>query len=144
MSYFPRTLPKVGGRMRAHFDHKATFIVMRPMKINGEFHAGGATLNKNLLSMRRIRQMYDNRMLRMADKMPEPEFPTKPPFDDITDEELKQWLTSHNIVVRPGKRRSSRKTLLEKANTKWEELMTELTQAHKARHEPKRAITRAA
>lgn len=84
----PRYVPPLGGRMREHFDRDQQFIVLRPGRIAGIHHAAGQLLDKSLVSTRLLRQMFDNRWLRLAKpeeestkpvvKQPEPKVSTKP------------------------------------------------------------------
>jgi hypothetical protein len=57
------TAPIIGARMRAPFDRGNDFFAVRSFKLNGCEIAPGSLFDKTLVTTRRLRQMYDARML---------------------------------------------------------------------------------
>jgi hypothetical protein len=52
---------------RGRFDPEANFVVNRPILISGEEIAPGTTFDKKLVDLRRLRQLYDQRYLRLSE-----------------------------------------------------------------------------
>lgn len=115
--------------MREPFDRERTFIAVRRMTIQGKRIESGDPFDKSLVNVRRLRQMYDTRWIKMApDNQLEPKppvfvMPTKPEFLKLSNEGLRIWLKGHRVLPRP---RATRVKLLELVEKKWQEYIDDL------------------
>lgn len=69
---------------RERFDPAATYVVNRPILISGEELAPGTTFDKTLVDVRRLRQLYDQRYLRLEEHKVHPKDAIKQhPYRDL-------------------------------------------------------------
>ena len=54
------------GTLREEFDRDRNFIAVKPFRFNGAVFGPGQPFDKNLVSTRRLRQLFDSRYLKMA------------------------------------------------------------------------------
>jgi len=59
-----------GRFFRPDFDRGQDFVVVRPFQFNGKGYHPGQTLDKGLFVMRRLRQLYDQRVINQVDPAP--------------------------------------------------------------------------
>jgi len=123
----PRVAPPVGGRMREPFDPNRVFLVVRDLSVGGKKFAGNDRFNKGLVTGRRLRQMYECRMLKMAaaDDVEDVKLvsvepaakPSPPDFKALSQGGLRRWLKEQGVNTPP---RTPHEKLVEKALAAWE------------------------
>ena len=102
---------------REPFDPGRSFVVVRvTAPVQGKKFGPKQPFDKTLVSTRRLRQMYD---LRMVDMIPParaiiaPPPPPPPTLESFSDDELREWLQAREIIPR---RKATREKLLELAH----------------------------
>lgn len=103
---------------REKFDRERAFEANRLIRCNGVEFVPGQSFDKTLVTTRRLRQMYDNRDLRMSEKQ-EPEN-NGIDIDAMSERQLTLLLEDNGIVVRYGK---GRDWLVKRAKTFLQETM---------------------
>lgn len=78
------------------FDRERDFTVTREFTLNGQRLVPGDVFDKSQVTVRRLRQLYEQRSLRMG---PASEAPQSP-FAAMSVEELRDWLVRHGVVPR--------------------------------------------
>lgn len=126
--------PRLSKYMQEPFDPTRQFVATRTMICGGKHFLAGQLFNKNLVNTRRLRQMYEQRMLRM---MPQDEplvtqvlenmKPEKPKFEELSNEGLRLWLRNNGYIPKP---RTPREKLLELVEIKWKEYFDEFNASH--------------
>lgn len=126
----PALGPKIGKYGRAPFDPDRTFTATRNLILNGKLIEKGTVFEKTLVNTRRLRQMYEQRMLDMQDEDEAPvsvtHEPIKPDFDTLSNEGLRIWLRNNGYIARP---KMPREKLLQLVEQKWKEYMDGLASA---------------
>lgn len=121
---------KVGKYSRVPFDPHATYTVAKTLLLNGKLINAGDVFDKTLVNTRRLRQMYEQRMLQIVDdpqalpQADEVTIPTKPDFLSLSNEGLRLWLRNNGGFI--PKPRTPRPKLLELVEQKWQEYMDAL------------------
>lgn len=98
------------------FDRGRDFVVVKNVIVNGKAYAPGDKFDTTQVTVRRLRQMYESRMIDIP-HIGQPVKPTPEPqaagdgLDLLTDEELGARLNSKGVVPRPN---ASREWLLRK------------------------------
>ena len=125
------TLHRNGKFAREPFDPEREFAAARPFTCRGTQFKIGAVFTKSLVNTRRLRQMYEHRLLTMlpydstAKTEPEKqEAPVKPEFVRLSSDGLRAWLTKQNVVPKP---KATRTILLQLAEETWKEMTGDLT-----------------
>jgi hypothetical protein len=95
------------------FNRNDDFLVRRPLKIQGKTFADGDPLDKELLTTRRLRQLYETRHIVVAPLDPN----KKPDFFTMPTDKVTKWLVSHGEIPRYGAKRAS---LIAQAERHWE------------------------
>jgi hypothetical protein len=106
----------INPRAREQFDPKRGFLTVRPILFNGKTIGPGQPFDVTLVNVRRLRQLYDQRYVKMAPVAagslrrfrPRPQ--TSP---ELSDAQLRAKLEAHGVVPRRG---APRAKLLELAN----------------------------
>lgn len=125
--YAPLRLGKYG---REPFDPQNTFAATKTMICNGKLIKADEVFDKTLVNTRRLRQMYEHRMLKVIDSLEvspqaaEVATPTKPDFLSLSNEGLQVWLRGTGYIPKP---RTHRAKLLELCEQKWKEYIDVLT-----------------
>lgn len=114
---------RIGGRMREFFDRERAFLAVKNFSLNGKLVEGGALIDKTKINTRRLRQMYDQRLIRMTDAEPiadsdKPRPPQKPHFELLSLDGLKLWLEENGHISRP---RTKLPALVKIAEKIWKE-----------------------
>lgn len=132
------TWSRQGKYLRELFDPHRVFTATKTLICNGKLIKAGEVFDKTLVNTRRLRQMYEQRMLDMAEPqktmaaLPKPNelvVPQKPKFTELSNEGLRIWLRNNGVIARP---RATRQKLLELVEAKWKEYIDVLTSTQKA------------
>jgi len=101
-------------RAREQFDRERDFLAVRPIATGGKTFGAGEPFDKELVSVRRLRQMYEQRTLRMVPIVVEgsPDKPRAPSLSNLNDRDLRAWLEKRGVIPR---RSATRQKLLELA-----------------------------
>lgn len=108
---------------REVFDPARAFAANREFAWGGQRVLVGAPfLDKS--NPRRLRQLYDNRYLRMlpsdGSEIEEQEIDDgRPLFSMMTEQEIRDWMREHNVIPHP---KSPKESLVRKARLLWEEM----------------------
>jgi|SRR5690606_1040747 len=130
---FPTKPPPIyrsGRHAKAPFDPEATYTAAKTIICHGKLFNVGDVFNKSLVNTRRLRQMYEQRMLHMVEEglpVPEParvQKPIKPDFENLSNDGLKLWLRNNSGYI--PKPRTPRSKLLEMVEQKWQEYIDAL------------------
>lgn len=97
---------------REPFNPERSFVLTRPLTINGKAFALHEPFDKTLVTARRLRQMYDSRRLAISPEAPVKKEPPGINLDKMSDEQLTLLLEDNGIIVRPN---ASRKWLMERS-----------------------------
>lgn len=95
------------------FDRGRDFVAVRGFRVNGQQVLPGERFDTSLVTVRRLRQMYDTRLIEFS-KTGQPEVTPAQPMDvlgSLSDEALSEQLMAKGIVPRPN---ASREWLLRK------------------------------
>jgi len=84
------------------FDRNQKFIVRREIKVSGKLFKYGEELDKNLLTTRRLRQMYEQRFVSMEQYASDEVSNTEPAFEQLPTRAILDWLNTRKVVVRKG------------------------------------------
>ena len=121
---------RTGKFARELFDPTKTFVAARNIILHGKLIKIGEVFPKQKVNHRRLRQMYEQRLLNYSEEVVAPEQttyePIKPDFDTLSDEGLRVWLRNNGYIARP---KTPREKLLELAQQKWKEYMDGLAVA---------------
>jgi hypothetical protein len=104
------------------FDRENDFRVERVITVAGNKLAPGDTFDKTLVTVRTLRQLYEQRKLSMHEPKGNGHGagqPVMPDFGSIPDEALRIWLREHNVVSRPN---AKHETLVQRAQNVWKKL----------------------
>lgn len=96
------------------FDRQMAFKVRRAIKIGGRLYQDGDYIDKDTLSTRRLRQLFEQRFV-VAEE-PVVDEGIQPKFEEMSTEAAKDWLQRHGIVCRA---RWKRTQILEAARRHW-------------------------
>lgn len=99
------------------FDRNNKFVVRREMLINGKKFKFGDELDKDLLTTRRLRQLYEQRFVVMEECDDDEEENVKPVFEKLPTQSVLDWLKTHKVRPRAG---SKRDKVINLANTVWD------------------------
>lgn len=116
--------------IREPFDPARTYTVVRDCTIATTQFRTGDVFDNRIVPIRKLRQLYDARWLRMEEYDYQKEevaqaaeaqkvAPVKPEFDTLSLNGLREWLKSQGIMPKP---RVSKAELVEAAETRWQEL----------------------
>ncbi len=86
------------------FDPERNYLVARPILTNGVTIGADQPFDKRLVTTRRLRQLYEQRYLKMAPASPAPE--------TLSDSDLRKWLEARGVIPRFG---AARQKLLDLA-----------------------------
>lgn len=109
---FPRMVP---------FDRNCDFFAARKITIQGINLIPGDKINKDLMTTRTLRQLYEQRWIKQVEAVEAAEDPvnSKPDFTLLPDEAIINWLESRKVIPRFG---ASREKLLSLADKTWKNL----------------------
>lgn len=93
------------------FDGTREFEAARPVKLAGADLKIGDLIDKGKLTVRRLRLLFEQRIIRFADATTA-EAIKCPAFDKLPPEALREWLRQHDVYPHP---RSTHDALVEKA-----------------------------
>lgn len=99
------------------FDRDQDFIVKRSIKCSGKSYNPGDKLDKTRLTTRRLRQLYEQRIVVMVEPE-DKDLDDKPVFHAMSYESLWAWLELRGVVPRYG---SSGDKLVSMAERVWAE-----------------------
>lgn len=91
---------------REEFDPGRSFVVTRcpagtvVLRVAGTEFRPGKPFQKNLVSVRKLRQLFDMRYLGMTNEEPLPPLFQKPNFSALPDPAIREWLRAHGVVPR--------------------------------------------
>lgn len=117
--------------IREPFDHTRTYTAARDCTIATYRYKAGDVFDNRIVTIRKLRQLYDARWLRMEDYDYQKEevaeaaeaqkvAPVKPDFDTLSLVGLREWLKSQNVVPKP---RASKTELVAQAEARWQEMI---------------------
>lgn len=117
--------------IREDFDERRDFACTRTFTLGGVTYKMNDTLQKDQLTVRRLRQLYDHRYIRMLpwgveEASAKTDVIQMPAFASMQTEALEVFLQSNNVVPRIG---SSRDVLLKKAIQTWNRMSEEKKKA---------------
>lgn len=84
------------------FDESRTFIVRKNVRVSGHDFVPGEQFDKALVTVRRLRQMYEQRIVIMADEELVKTLARRrrPVFSNLPIEALRDWLRQHGVIAR--------------------------------------------
>jgi hypothetical protein len=85
---------------REPFDPARVFAARKVFRMQGRDYTFDDPIDKDVINMRRLRQLYDQRMIYMLPVDMTPAKSTHPKFSELPDDALRAWLRSHNITPR--------------------------------------------
>jgi hypothetical protein len=99
-------------RQGDEFDRGRGFVATKPFRFDGRDYVPGDFFDPTgIITTRRLRQMYDARMIDVAPPSANPPAPLPEALGQLSDEDLVARLASKGIVPRPN---ASREWLLRK------------------------------
>lgn len=114
--------------VQERFDPAREFSVARRFKLSGVEQVPPQPFDKGLTSTRRLKQLYEQRLLKMLPRaevqQPAPE-PVRPVFTELSSEALRDWLRAINAPPRSG---ISRARLIELCNEAYDKQQAEQQQ----------------
>lgn len=87
---------------RQSFDRDREFVVVRNLTIHGQQLGPGDPFNSNLVSTRRLRQMYESRLITMSGSAKKAKQPASFDPAKMSDAQLSLFLEDHGVVPRFG------------------------------------------
>jgi hypothetical protein len=114
--------------MREPFDRNRVFLAVRDISVGGKKFAGNEKFDVTLVPTRRLRQMYECRMLKMDESVDAEvttisdknlAVSTQPNFKELSNAGLRQWLRNQGVGTSI---RSPHARLVEQATAKWLEM----------------------
>lgn len=96
---------------RDSFDSNRTFTVTRPVTLSGKKFREHDPFDKAIVSLRRLRLLYEQRVLQMADAGPAAPQTVDPA--QMSDHQLTLLLEDNGTVIRPN---ATRQWLIERAS----------------------------
>lgn len=92
-------------RRTDEFDRGRDFVVVRNLTVDGRAFSPGERFDQTLVTVRRLRQMYDLHMIDITQAAP------VSTLESLSNEELATRLADNNVIARPN---ASREWLLRK------------------------------
>jgi hypothetical protein len=83
------------------FDRDRNFIVTRAVIVSGKKFGPGDPFDKTLVTTRRLRQLYEHRVLKMGPAELNLEPTGCPNFAVLPEAAIREWLTSHHVMIQP-------------------------------------------
>lgn len=102
---------------RERFDPNRAFAARKALRLRGKDYVQNDPVNKDEIDPRRLRQMYDQRMVFMLPVDAAPPPPKRPKFRALPEDALRAWLRAHGTVPRAS---WTRETLEAKAAAAWD------------------------
>lgn len=106
---------------REVFDPARSFAANREFSWGGQVIKTGAPFSDKS-HLRRLRQLYDSRYIRMLPPLEESdqdELEGRPPFTKMTVDEIRGWMLLNNVIAHE---KSTHASLVRKARLLWEEI----------------------
>ena len=82
------------------FDRSRNFTVTRSLTVQGKVFPPGSRFEKTLVPTRRLRQLFDQRVIRM-----DPALGLASYLHDLDDQQLRDWLALRGVTPRFGMKR---------------------------------------
>lgn len=110
---------RIAGRLET-FDRERSFVVNRvPFRFAGRDMKLGEAIDKSQTDTRRLRLLWEQRVVKMCDVDTTPLRPRRPLFSNLPIEALRDWLRAHGIIPRIN---TAPERLVERANEMWTSL----------------------
>lgn len=101
----------------APFERNSNFVVRRKFRLLGKEYSDGDKVPKELFTTRRLRQLYEQRMISAVPLDQDDDVTTKPDFKQMPSTAIKAFLKAHKCTPRASWMRDK---LITKAEDIWE------------------------
>jgi hypothetical protein len=110
-------------RLREPFSRDRSFIVVKPMKLNGSSLPISSPFDKTAVNTRKLRQLYDQRYITMTADAPQLKVVAPADPEKMSNNQLTLLLEDNGIIIRPNPTRvwlinRAKRYLADKAQTK--------------------------